>query len=240
MNNFGKKLKELREQNNLTQEELATMLYVSDKTISSWECNRTTPDIETYFKISTIFNIGLYTLLGKNYYNEKPLEIELKLKVSDTIFKNTLAKIQKFNPNYIKVQELDTYFKIPHKPKEKLRIRKENNQYILGYKKENKDTTRIEYETIIDNYSNLEQILLNLGFKKLGTISKNRLKILYQNKYEFSFDDVKDIGLFIEIEVKKFTHSNIEELEHLKQLLQELNLDLDLISTKKYSDYLEE
>ena len=54
MNNLGQKIKEQRIKKGLTQQEFAELLYVSDKTISSYECNRTVPDINMLFKISNI------------------------------------------------------------------------------------------------------------------------------------------------------------------------------------------
>lgn len=42
---IGEKIKKIRILNNLTQYELAEMLFVSEKTISSWENNRTIPDL---------------------------------------------------------------------------------------------------------------------------------------------------------------------------------------------------
>ncbi len=57
MTNIGEKIKELRTKNKLTQQELGDKLYVSDKTISSWESGRTLPDINTIVDIGNIFNL---------------------------------------------------------------------------------------------------------------------------------------------------------------------------------------
>ena len=119
-----------------------------------------------------------------------------------------------------------------------LRIRNENGKNILSYKKRLEDNYREEIETIIDNYNNLHLILTNLGFKIKGRVTKNRIKILYKDKYEFSFDDVKNIGLFIEIEVKKIEYSVIEEINNLYKILNDFSLSIDLIDSKKYYDYL--
>lgn len=51
--NFGKYVKNLRKDNFLTQEEFANKLGVSRQTVSNWEQNITTPnlnDIEKYVK----------------------------------------------------------------------------------------------------------------------------------------------------------------------------------------------
>ena len=242
MNSLGEKIKKLRLENNLTQEMLADKLFVSNKTISSWECDRTIPDINMLFKLSGIFHCNLYSLLDQNYYNNIPLEIEIKLKVDDNEYKRLLNQLKDKSNNIKEVVEKDIYFKMPIKKeyKETLRIRKENDLYILSYKKENTDKTRDEFETIIDNYENLEKILLNLGLEKKGVIEKKRTKILYKNKYEFAFDEVKDIGRFIEIEVKNIEYSHIEEINKLMDILNEFKIDINLITDKKYNEYLED
>lgn len=43
--NFGKNLKRLRKERNLSQEQLSEMLNVSRQAISKWESNKTYPDI---------------------------------------------------------------------------------------------------------------------------------------------------------------------------------------------------
>ena len=241
MNSLGEKIKKLRLENNLTQEELADKLYVSNKTISSWECDRTIPDINMLFKLSSIFHCNLYSLLDQNYYNNIPIEIEIKLKVDNNEYKRLFNLLKDKSNNIKEVIEKDIYFKTPIKKeyKEVLRIRKENDLYILSYKKENTDKTRDEFETIIDNYDNLEKILLNLGLEKKGVIEKKRIKILYKNKYEFAFDEVKDIGKFIEIEVKNIEYSHIEEINRLMDIINEFKIDINLITDKKYNEYLD-
>ena len=65
MINIGEKIKKLRIENHLSQNDLADKLFVSDKTISSWEINRTLPTIDMIIKISEIFNISLYQFIDK-------------------------------------------------------------------------------------------------------------------------------------------------------------------------------
>ena len=69
MNDIGNKIKELRIKNNLSQLELANILYVSNKTISSWENNRTNPDINFIFKLCDIFHVSFYSLVDNEYCN---------------------------------------------------------------------------------------------------------------------------------------------------------------------------
>lgn len=57
------KLKEYRNNNNLTQSDLAEKLDVSDKTISKWELCKTYPSKRNMLKISETLDISLETLL---------------------------------------------------------------------------------------------------------------------------------------------------------------------------------
>ena len=237
MHSVGNKIKEYRTKNNMTQEALAKLLMVSDKTISSYECDRTMPDINTLFKIANIFKTSIFSLIDDGIYDNK-VELELKLKVDNDTYKKVLNRFNSTSSE--KLEQIDTYYIPEFKDfnDEWLRIRNENGKNILSYKKRLEDNYREEIETIIDNYNNLHLILTNLGFKIKGRELKNKIKILYKDKYEFSFDDVKNIGLFIEIEVKKIEYSVIEEINNLYKILNDFSLSIDLIDNKKYYDYL--
>ena len=60
---LGKRLKELRNQNSMNQDELAERLFVSRQTISSWENDKSYPDIHSLLMISDLFNVSLDTLV---------------------------------------------------------------------------------------------------------------------------------------------------------------------------------
>ncbi len=81
-------------------------------------------------------------------------------------------------------------------------------------------------------------ILEHLDLIKKAEINKTRQKYLYKQKYEFSFDTVKDIGIFVEIEVKNLT-SYEEEYNALFKLLDELNIDINNVDNKRYLDFLQ-
>lgn len=53
------RLEELRKKNNITQEELASILDVSRQTISSLEKGRYNPSIMLAFKISRLFELAI-------------------------------------------------------------------------------------------------------------------------------------------------------------------------------------
>lgn len=60
---IGEKIKHYRIKQKLTQEQLANKLFVSRKTISSWETGRSLPGISTLVELSSIFNISTDELL---------------------------------------------------------------------------------------------------------------------------------------------------------------------------------
>lgn len=59
-------IKKIRVEHNLTQKELADQLFVSDKTISSWENDRTIPDIYMLEKISNLYHMHMNDLMAGN------------------------------------------------------------------------------------------------------------------------------------------------------------------------------
>ena len=149
------------------------------------------------------------------------------------VVENTSSHIGKF-------KQQDIYFcsNFRNFEKEWLRLRNENGKYIFSYKNLIEKNACKEYETIIDDAKNFEKILCCLNFKKVGIINKERDKYLYNKKYEFSFDSVEKIGLFIEIEIKKSIENFEEEYTDLIKLLNQLKIDISSIDCKRYFDYL--
>ena len=66
MNDFGKRIKELRRKNDFTQEKLADFLGVSYKAVSKWECGVTVPDISLIISLAKLFHVSTDDLLGVN------------------------------------------------------------------------------------------------------------------------------------------------------------------------------
>ena len=95
METLGKRISKYRRQNNLSQSELGCLLYVSDKTISSWENDRTTPDLNNIFKLATIFKTSFYQLSMNEFSNLDNLELEVKINVDDLESKRIQGLIKK-------------------------------------------------------------------------------------------------------------------------------------------------
>ena len=55
---IGKFIAALRKANGMTQKELGEKLFVSDKTVSRWECDECTPELSLIPSIAEIFGIG--------------------------------------------------------------------------------------------------------------------------------------------------------------------------------------
>ncbi len=62
---FSDKLKKLRLSKNLTQDELAKMIYINRFIVVKWEQNRDFPNIEALQRISEIFDVSIYELLSE-------------------------------------------------------------------------------------------------------------------------------------------------------------------------------
>lgn len=63
---IGDTIKELRDEKDIKQKDLATYLGVSPSTIGMYEQNRRTPDSEMILKLSDFFNVSTDYLLGKS------------------------------------------------------------------------------------------------------------------------------------------------------------------------------
>lgn len=63
---FHEKLKELRKNKNITQEELASKLYVTRTAVSKWELGKGYPSIETLKEIALFYDISIDELLSKD------------------------------------------------------------------------------------------------------------------------------------------------------------------------------
>ena len=62
--NIGRNIKELRKERGLTQSQLAEMLFVSQDTISLWECGKSLPDVKAVIELTKIFGVSADYILG--------------------------------------------------------------------------------------------------------------------------------------------------------------------------------
>lgn len=76
---IGKFIKELRQEKNLTQRELAEKLLIADKTVSKWETGKGLPEVSLMMPLCEILGVSVNELLsaeklGENNYQEKAEE----------------------------------------------------------------------------------------------------------------------------------------------------------------------
>lgn len=83
MAKISKNIKRLRTLNNLSQEELAQKLFISRQAVSSWENNRTQPDVEMIKKLSELFDVPVEELL---YGENRNTKLEESVKTNKTLY----------------------------------------------------------------------------------------------------------------------------------------------------------
>ena len=239
MINIGNNIREMRIKKKMTQQELGDKLYVSDKTVSSWESSRTEPDINILSDVAKALDCSFLSLVFDSKNNNT--ELELKIKASEREQDRVLNLI-KNNSILLKDEDQEAiYYKTNYRDmiNEWLRIRKEDNNYVLNYKRK-EDNKIKEYNVTIDNIDNLKTIFKFLDLKETSIVSKHRVSYLYKDKYEFSFDDVDNLGTYIEIELKKYEYDFDKELDLLMNLINELNIDINKIELKRYPELIEQ
>ena len=86
---FGKQIKKLRQEAQLSQEELAERIYVSRQTISNWENDKSYPDVNSLVLLSETFQISLDKLIKG--------DIEV---MKDVIQKEEIEKMNRYGKIY--------------------------------------------------------------------------------------------------------------------------------------------
>lgn len=241
--NLGSRIKDLRSKKKLTQKELADLLFVSDKAISSWEASRTEPSLELIIKLSEIFDCSTSYLIYGNV-NKNDIETEIKIKLSEEEYKN-LELVMEREAEFLKESHhIDTYYQPVSrkfikngKITEWLRIGERGNKNIINYKNWY-DNYCDEYEVEFDDVNNLKKIFNIIGLEKIALVDKVRKTYFYLNKYEVALDKVKDLGFFVEIEVKKYDNEANLEYDELLRVVKRLNLNLDNQDKRGYPYYL--
>ncbi|QUH20415.1 helix-turn-helix domain-containing protein [Alkaliphilus sp. B6464] len=91
--NFSERLRSLRKDLNLTQEELAQKLNKTRSTIAGYETERKQPDYETLKFIADFFDVSIDYLLGRTHDRNPTVRISIeeepdKCKKSNEIFED--------------------------------------------------------------------------------------------------------------------------------------------------------
>ena len=97
---FSEKLRSLRKDKSLSQEEVAEKLNVSRQTISKYELGDATPDLNKISEIAELFNVSFDYLLGDGVVKEEKQVIQSS---NNTI--TIMSSITKMMANHYKFKE---------------------------------------------------------------------------------------------------------------------------------------
>ena len=96
-----KNLKKLRNENKISQQQLADVIHVSQQSVNKYENHDVEPDIETLIKIADYFNVSVDYLIGRT----EILQMADRLHMSD-LTDSEVELINKFKNFNIKQQYL--------------------------------------------------------------------------------------------------------------------------------------
>lgn len=170
---IGKFLKKLRLDKNLTQDQLANKLNVSDKTISKWENGRGLMDISFLKPLSEILEVSILEIL-----NGERISYDNIADKSGEIIENTLI----FNKKELQLQKLKIIFSMSIS----------FIFIILSILLINQSLNYMRYSNDLDDKSNIQD---KFSFKNNITIYK---KTLDSSDY-FPFNSLKIKNIFSEL-----------------------------------------
>ncbi|UXS95216.1 helix-turn-helix domain-containing protein [Staphylococcus aureus] len=90
---LGQKLKSLRRERNITQENLANALNVSVQSINNWENNKTLPDTDNLIKLSRFYDFDFIELLDGNGRLKSSYVGNINLQERNIMSKNNLSLV---------------------------------------------------------------------------------------------------------------------------------------------------
>lgn len=73
---LGDNIRKIRIKNNMTQKELAEIVGVTPQTVSSWEVNRTEPNMGAIELLASALNCRKSDLIGESVANRRKLSYE--------------------------------------------------------------------------------------------------------------------------------------------------------------------
>lgn len=189
--NFSEKLKEIRKNEGLSQEQLAEKIGVSRQAITKWETGKGLPDIENMVIIAEIFKTTLDELLRNSAVKQKQ---EMPVYTSETIYDIDCEKHFDVNIGsaaaiilssgtdeklHIKLssetlENLDTMFKIKlDEKKNKLDVNCLNKNKLSRYEAEDSLTVTI---TLPDKYSDHCEIEASVKLLMINGLHLRRLE----------------------------------------------------------------
>ena len=165
-------------------------------------------------------------------------EIEILVEVKDDIdtVKNKLKDFEHVGLNHT----IDEYYYDPLRDDLKpdnnnqlancLRLRAKNDNYYVTYKNDvfegEKWLYSNEYETKIESIEMMKEVFERLGLKKFLEIDNNK-EIYKTDKYEIALEDVKDLGIFLEVEYCTNEDVDVSKIkEEIQEFIDKLEINV--------------
>ncbi|WP_053367872.1 helix-turn-helix transcriptional regulator [Bacillus sp. FJAT-27245] len=196
--NLSVKIKKLRADNNLTQEQLAEKLQVSRSTISSWETGRSYPDLEMVIVICDRFNVSLDFLFREDEQMVRKLNFGIKQKrmliglvvILLVLLLNTVVSTISFqaNPKSLEIS---------------------NVRMIRDLSYNGEDRYR-DWNTII----NLDMKSKNVFFKPVSDdllVFNDKGKLTFQTNWSFSLFNIFDINRTVHADQSVLIKENVSK-----------------------------
>jgi adenylate cyclase class 2 len=146
------------------------------------------------------------------------IEVEVKARIRG--FEEMEKRLEMLGAEQTKTEfQKDIYFASPvadfAKTDEALRIRTTDSGVFITYKGpklNEKAKTRKEVEMRVESEEKLQDILTEIGFSPVRTVSKSRKYYEYKN-FEISLDDVEGLPPYMEIEIALDDESDYSEAQ---------------------------
>ena len=160
------------------------------------------------------------------------IEIEVKGYADDEIFDRVRKRFEMIR----RERQEDLYFQHPCRDFSRtdealrIRLRRFNGHFesFLTYKGPKIDPnskTRKEIEVQIEDPKRHEEILLELGFRRVFTVKKTREKYHVEKGVIITLDEVEGLGKFVEAEALADDEADVEKtVEKLKNLLMDIGV----------------
>lgn len=102
MNILGQRIRNLREQENILQNDLARKIDVSNVVLSRYESGERKPDYETLWKIADCFNVNIDYLLGRIDTPRPILNSDISAFPNDPDLEQWYRKLPDLNKNQLR------------------------------------------------------------------------------------------------------------------------------------------
>ncbi|CAI3547727.1 helix-turn-helix domain-containing protein [Clostridium neonatale] len=106
MATFSERLRELRKENRITQQELADKFFITKSAVSKYENGVNTPENKLLQDLADYFNVSIDYLLGRTNNNSTKVEYGINDKAKEILEVIKKAGVDLENIDYTKLEQL--------------------------------------------------------------------------------------------------------------------------------------